>query len=904
MMHAMGARGRIGAVLVALATTTTVLAVGLGGGTATAAVASPTKAEIGSWQVVTLGSGRYEVAWRSPSRFPVTSDRPTIVGPSGLLIGAPTVDADGRTVHAVVNSAERPDPAELDVVLSGDRLDHAGDDRARAATSPGRALDLPGTVTLDDDPATPGPYDVESSDYALPGVKIPGMPEPIEMVGHVVEPAAAEETGPRPLVLFLHGRHSYCYNPDDEFGDGDWPCVAPMQEIPSQLGYDYIQQVLASQGYATVSIRVNGINAQDYRLPDGGADARAEIVEAHLDHWVGLATEHQVDLDRVVLVGHSRGGEGVNRASIQIPLTAPYRIAGQVLIAPTDFGTQTAPYVPTVTLLPFCDGDVSDLQGQKFTDTARDLTTGDTSLKSSVLVMGANHNYFNTEWTPGQAAAPAWDDWGGARKAECGKRNPDRLSAAEQQAVGTAYVAGAVHLFADGDQDVLPLFDGTRATVDSIGDAQVLSHAIGGGRDVRAPGRGVGRTLPDGASTRLCQGVYDPSRVGSCAAGLEYTGVRPHWPEEYEHLHTREFFQMSWTAAGQSGGLLLEEPLDLSGSRLELRTIADPNGGDVDLRVRITDGAGASALLTPVGGGNVPALGSRMDTQKYWAETVVADPSGADGVDLTDIEKVDLVSASDSGQVWVADLSAAPAELTAVPDVRLPTVNLGKVKVQEGNGNQPATASLPFTVVGEVARPARLSVTTAGQAVGEVQRFTIDLAPGQTSGSIPVTYQPDRRDDFERLVTQAAAWALKNVMTDSYLGQLTVVDDDPTPPLRVRVLDRTVDEGDTARWEVTLGAPVDYDMFVSARIIRSPRPALAADDVPLDWFESHIGIDPEPGRTLWSYHPSLYDQLNSGNTKAMLTVPTVRDAREEGRESITLRIRVNRTAIERTVFVR
>ena len=104
-----------------------------------------------------------------------------------------------------------------------------------------------------------------------------------------------------------------------------------------------------------------------------------------------------------MLVGHSRGGEGVDRASIQIPLSAPYRIAGQVLVAPTDFGIQTAPYVPTVTLLPYCDGDVSDLQGQKFTDVSRDLAAGDTSLKSSVLVMGANHNFFNTEWTPGIA---------------------------------------------------------------------------------------------------------------------------------------------------------------------------------------------------------------------------------------------------------------------------------------------------------------------------------------------------------------------------------------------------------------------------------------------------------------------------------------------------------------------
>lgn len=907
-MHAMGARRRTVAVLVALATAgTTVLTTGPAGGTPAAAVVAPpapAKAEVGSWQVVALdAAGRYEVSWRSPRPFPVTSDRPTIVGPADLRFGAPVIAGDGRTVTAVVTADSAPDPAELDVVLSGDRLDAAGDDLARAGSAPARALDLQGTVTLEDDPATPGTFEVETSDYELEPVKIPRMPEPIEMVGHVVEPAADAETGPRPLVLFLHGRHSYCYNPDDEFGDGDWPCEAPLEEIPSQLGYDYMQRVLASQGYATVSVRVNGINAQDYRLGDGGADARAEIVEAHLQHWVGLAEERQIDLDQVVLVGHSRGGEGVNRASIQIPLSAPYRIAGQVLIAPTDFASQTAPYVPTVTLLPFCDGDVSDLQGQKFTDTARDLTVGDTSLKSSVLVMGANHNYFNTEWTPGLAVAPAWDDWGGSRRAECGKKNADRLTPEEQQAVGTAYVAGAVHLFADGDQDVLPLFDGSRARVESTGDAQVLSHAIGGGRDVRAPGRGLGRALPDGATTRFCAGGYDPAKIASCGSGLDYGGIRPHWPEPYEGLPSREFFQMTWSAAGQSGGVVLDDPLDLSTDRLELRTIVDPGFGTADLRVRISDAEGGSALLTPVGGGTLPALGKRADTQKYWAESLVVDPAGAEGVDLASVVRVDLVSASDRGRVWVADLAAAPATLAEVPETRLPSISIGQVRVDEGDGKQPVTAELPFTVAGEVTRPARFSVVTSGQERGSVQRFNIDLAPGQTSGSIPVTYQPDNRDDFPRMVTQASALPVRHVMTDAYLGSLTVVDDDPTPRMRIVAESRQIAEGETATWKVTLAKPVDYEMFVSARIVRGPSPTLAADDVPAGWFRKHVGIGAEPGKALWSYHPSIYEQLRAGSTSVVLTVPTVADAAAEKPESITLKFRVNKTRVERTVWV-
>src|SRR5690606_11404027 len=114
------------------------------------------------------------------------------------------------------------------------------------------------------------------------------------------------------------------------------------------------------------------------------------------NRWSG-----RLDPDRVVLVGHSRGGEGVNQAVGDTGGSAPYSVVGQFLIAPTDFAAQTAGYMPTAVALPYCDGDVSDLQGQKYVDASVGLSDGDNSLRSSVLVRGANHNYFNTEWTPG-----------------------------------------------------------------------------------------------------------------------------------------------------------------------------------------------------------------------------------------------------------------------------------------------------------------------------------------------------------------------------------------------------------------------------------------------------------------------------------------------------------------------
>ncbi|MFA6300524.1 MAG: hypothetical protein WC642_15250, partial [Nocardioides sp.] len=861
-------------------------------------------AERGTWTVEQTGPQRYVVSWTSPARLPVTSDRPLIVSAAvsgaGGVIAPPTVSADGRTVSSVMSADREPQPGELDVVLSGRTLDERRSARSGAG-SPARASSLP-TELLADDPGVRGPHAVVSSDYTLPPVKVARMAQPIEMVGHVVEPDPTAVTGPRPLVLLMHGRHQYCYTEvrDPEADLYSWPCVAPALEIPGHLGYDYIQRLLASQGYATVSIRVNGINAQDGRVPDAGAGARASLVIAHLDHWTTIAAAHQVDLDQVVLVGHSRGGEGVNRAAIRIPADAPYRIAGQVLLAPTDFGVQTAPYVPTVTVLPYCDGDVSDLQGQQFTDVARDLTTDDTSLKSSVLVMGANHNYFNSEWTPGVAQAPSSDDWYGAPKAACGKEAPGRLRAAEQRKVGRTYVAGAVRLFTGAGQ-YLPLYDGSAVTVGSVGDADVRSHALGGGRESRRPGIGTTLTLPQGAEAQLCAGVIGfGNRFGQCGRLLDDV-VAPHWASAGSRAPTRRFFEMAWTASGQRAGLVFDDPLDLSSGRLELRTIVDAARGDAHLGVRLTDADGASVELTPEGGGLVPALLRADFVTKLWAQTVVVDTSAAAGVDLTRIAAVELVSRDQDGRVWLADISRAPAALAAVPDRRMATLSLRSLKIVEGNAPGIFVARLPYSVTGDVSRPMRVNVLTVGQERGSVQAFTIDIPAGQTSGSVPVSYDADQRDDYSPIITTASLWATRNVMTDAYVGDLRVEDDDPTPPVTVTPRRKTVREGERAEFVVRLDRRVDYDLYVNARVKISPAP-LRAGDVPTSWLERYAPTD-DPEATLASLRPYLSVEVRRGARSAVLSIPIRSDGVAEGRESLRLVFVVNGKRMTRTVFV-
>jgi pimeloyl-ACP methyl ester carboxylesterase len=488
-------------------------------------------------------------------------------------------------VSVTVSSNVRPDPADFDVYLGSRPLDGPV---ASTAAAPDIPYVRPRHLKrLLDDPGNPGSHPVQSGDYVLDPVKLPDIPQKSEMVGHVVEPIDATDSAP--LVLFLHGRSLDCYRPRHgesspfpQSSDPDaWTCDEGTIPVPNYLGYRYVQRLLANQGYVTVSISADAINGLDWHTDDGGAAARAALIRHHLEQWVDFvaADTHHADLDNVILVGHSRGGEGANRAALHLPRDAGYAVTGQLLIGPTDFGYQAAPYTPTITLLPYCDGDVSDLQGQNFTDDARDLAAGEPiAFHSSALVMGANHDFFNTEWTPGISAARSSDDWFGPATKTCGTDTAMRLTAAEQRAVGKAYIAGAVHLFADGDQGALPMFDGSAVTVASAGNADVRSHAIGGGLDIRRPELDSSVGTVDGASMRLCVGVSDTSRPRACKPGVS-SWRAPHWPSQRfaRGVPLRAEFELHWTARGQSAGIDLADPWDISGaSALNVRTIVDP----------------------------------------------------------------------------------------------------------------------------------------------------------------------------------------------------------------------------------------------------------------------------------------------------------------------------------------
>jgi hypothetical protein len=341
-----------------------------------------------------------------------------------------------------------------------------------------------------EDPGAQGPLAVTVTEYdfgdtAFSPTGFPGM---VELRANVHYPTDLT-AGPFPLVIFLHGRHTTCFEGTEAFMQ--WPCSGSRQPIPSFAGYDYVGQVLASHGYVVVSVSANGINAVDNGTGDRGMLARAELVQRHLQLWETFNTVGgppfgnmfvgAVDLTNVGTMGHSRGGEGVVRHFVlNESQGSPFGIRAVFPLAPVDFSRPVINDVPLFVLLPYCDGDVSTLQGVHFYDDARYNVPGDMGRKHTLLVMGANHNFYNTVWTPGLFPAGARDDWldyvmNGDMDSHCGNvAGNGRLSDVEQRGTGLAYISAFFRVYLGGDIQFLPILTGNEPPPPSAMGAELF----------------------------------------------------------------------------------------------------------------------------------------------------------------------------------------------------------------------------------------------------------------------------------------------------------------------------------------------------------------------------------------------------------------------------------------------
>ena len=209
--------------------------------------------------------------------------------------------------------------------------------------------------------------------------------------------------GPFPLVLIVHGNH-------------------PMLDY-SDPGYEYLGELLASRGFILVSVDENFINGSWSDMPDGlekENDARGWLLLEHIRQWKdwNQDSSHElfgmIDMEKLSLIGHSRGGEAVGHAAMlnqldfypddaSIPLDYHFGIQSVIAIAPVD-----GQYKPGGSLTKFSnvsyftihgaqDQDVESFDGAKqferiiFSDSVY-------RFKAGLYVANANHGQFNSSW--------------------------------------------------------------------------------------------------------------------------------------------------------------------------------------------------------------------------------------------------------------------------------------------------------------------------------------------------------------------------------------------------------------------------------------------------------------------------------------------------------------------------
>ena len=551
------------------------------------------------------------------------------------------------------------------------------------------------------DPGTPGPLAVtrEEYDFGDTAFSPTDFPGPVELRASIHYPTSLSGA-PLPVIVLLHGRHATCFKGGSALLQ--WPCTANgSQSIPSYKGYDYLSEVLASNGYVVVSISANGVNAVDNAVFDLGALARAELIQKHLDILNGFNTTGgapfgtkfvgKFDMTRIGTMGHSRGGEGVVRHYVlNNSLGAPYGIKAVFPLAPVDFNRFVVNNAALNVLLPYCDGDVSDLQGVHFYDDARYNVPGDLAPKHYVLVMGANHNFYNTVWTPSSGIPGAANDWlafvpGGHSDRQCGShKDSKRLTEAQQRGTGLAYMSAFFRAYVGGESQFIPILTGDAPPPASAQttDLFVSYHAP----DSAALRRDVNRLLNDtnltlnflgGAVTQLNLAPYDlcggeAPQPATCLAG-QPNARQPHTTPSARAPGVRGLSQLRTGWLNFTGNYRNDIPPpqgNVSGFQvIQFRVsvnFADPRNVDLaqDFRVKLTDASGASASVrvSDVSGALFFPPGDTGPLPKVVLNTVRVPLTAFGGVNLNNVRSVQFTFDERlAGGVLITDVAFASA---------------------------------------------------------------------------------------------------------------------------------------------------------------------------------------------------------------------------------------------------
>jgi hypothetical protein len=241
------------------------------------------------------------------------------------------------------------------------------------------------------------------------------------------------------------------------------------------------------------------------------------------------------------------------------------------------------------------------------------------------------------------------------------------------------------------------------------------------------------------------------------------------------------------------------------------------------------------------------------------------------GVALGDIRTIDLLTNRVShGSVFLSDFALVRTSLGTSGAISLPRLSTNDVTVNEGNSG---TTVMRFQVKLSRAatRPVRVHIDAAnnfffgGEVVTPVSR-TLVFQPGQTTYGIALKARGNTLDGPD-LTFPVVLSVPTEAILDHSIGVGTVLDDDPTPTLRVAAGSATEHDG-VMHFPLTASAATSNGIFVDAQLVNGT---------------AMLGTDFGPESTAFGF-------IEPGLTTGAIDVPIIDDTVHESTETFSVHI--------------
>ncbi|MGR8981283.1 MAG: hypothetical protein ACU84H_14485, partial [Gammaproteobacteria bacterium] len=361
------------------------------------------------------------------------------------------------------------------------------------------------------------------------------------------------------------------------------------------------------------------------------------------------------------------------------------------------------------TVYPYCDGDQQDLPSVAYYDSSRYALPGDKQPKHSFLVIGANHNYFNTHWDDTQLmpTAGSGDDWLYTGDAFCdkGALGNSRLSSAAQRASLIAIGSAFFRTYLKNEKAFLPFLRAEQGPPPSAQTDGI--HVAYHPKDDPASRRDVNRLTSESNLTinslggqvsangltlfEFCDVLAENGPNGCLFDTAFAANLPPRRPHDFSEAPAAQL-RVAWdsTQSPLSKPAFINEipegVRDISAYRaFQFRALVDfsdslknPFGLPQNLRIALRDGAGLSAsvpvadfspaLYYPPSDGDPDTFDDPIP--RAVMNTVRVPLSAFHDIFLTDIRQVELIfDQTPTGAINLADLAFADEAANKPPQI-------------------------------------------------------------------------------------------------------------------------------------------------------------------------------------------------------------------------------------------